>query len=348
MPDPADFPPPAQHLRIRAASGTVAARAVLNALEGGRPIRLEPVSRHTSGSKLVSFSSDGSLIATTGRDGHTRVVDTVLRTLVAHHPSEPLDTSLRNLLAHTPDKLRTHITAAAFCPAPRSTLLAVVEHRRVIILWDPLAEETVRVGYTEGTYGITFSPDGRQLAAASRDGNIDIWNTASRTHAARCALRPGHTSLAFHPDGNLLAIANPHTDVQLVLTDDGACTDFPDTSIGNGRAVAYSPDGTRLALTGDNGVHLWNTRSRRQVSTLAEGPHPAVSSGLAFSPDGALLASTSDSGAVHLWDTATDRLLATLTGHTEASTNVAFSPDGSLLAATGKDGTVQLWTTPTG
>ena len=112
-------------------------------------------------------------------------------------------------------------------------------------------------------------------------------------------------------------------------------------AIGRGdRAVAFSPDGTRLAVASAIGIWLYDVQTSTEVALL-EG-HTGEVTSVAFSPDGTLLASGSYDDTVKLWDVATHTNIATLEGSWNV-TSVAFSPDGTLLASGSWDDTVKLW-----
>ncbi|MBD2506252.1 serine/threonine protein kinase [Nostoc muscorum FACHB-395] len=64
---------------------------------------------------------------------------------------------------------------------------------------------------------------------------------------------------------------------------------------------------------------------------------------LAISPDDYTLASASDDKIVKLWDLNTQKILASLLGHSQAVKSVAFSPDGQILATASDDKTIKLW-----
>ena len=53
-------------------------------------------------------------------------------------------------------------------------------------------------------------------------------------------------------------------------------------------------------------------------------------------------------GIIRLWDTQTEKVKTTFTGHTQSVAVVKFSPRGLLLASGADDGTLRLWHTHTG
>ncbi|MGF1933476.1 MAG: protein kinase domain-containing protein [Nostoc sp. ChiQUE02] len=64
---------------------------------------------------------------------------------------------------------------------------------------------------------------------------------------------------------------------------------------------------------------------------------------IAISPDGCTLASSGDDKNIKLWDLNTKKVLASLSGHSQAVKSVTFSPDGKILATASDDKTIKLW-----
>ena len=121
-------------------------------------------------------------------------------------------------------------------------------------------------------------------------------------------------------------------------------------ALGRGdRAVAFSPDSTRLAVVSAVGIWLYDVQTGTEVALL--GGHTGGVTSVAFSSDGTMLASGSQDETVKLWAVATHTNIATLRGHTDGVWSVAFSPDGKMLASGAgdpgvrfpADNTVKLW-----
>ena len=104
--------------------------------------------------------------------------------------------------------------------------------------------------------------------------------------------------------------------------------------------VAWSPDGSRLALGSTEGmVGIWDAASGRELYVL-EGL--ASWTNMAWAPDGARLA-TANGETVRIWETASGRELHVLEGHTGLVPTVAWSPDGLQLASGSDEETIRIW-----
>jgi WD40 repeat protein/DNA-binding SARP family transcriptional activator len=173
------------------------------------------------------------------------------------------------------------------------------------LLWAPLLLPRFVIG-------VTFSPDGSQLAiafgASSAEGadGVEVREVASGERIARLS-------------GGSIPVE-----------------DF-DGSEGEIRSVAFSPDGSLLAGGQvDGSAVIWATDRWQQVGeplVMREGMALAV----AFSPDGRTLATSHDDGAVVLWDVETQEPVGSpLPGMSTdwgSWVTARFAPDGEHLFA---------------
>jgi len=112
-------------------------------------------------------------------------------------------------------------------------------------------------------------------------------------------------------------------------------------------AVAYSPNGRRLASGDDEGELLVRDAVTGDVERRLSG-HVGPVLTLAWSPDSARLASSGRDGAVILWDASTGERVSTMKGHRGNVRGLVFDLEGEYLFSCGEDGGVHRWDTRTG
>jgi WD40 repeat protein len=91
-------------------------------------------------------------------------------------------------------------------------------------------------------------------------------------------------------------------------------------------------------------IQLWNTADLPNASAPAYTiTNSTGSETWTFSNDSKTLIIGNEDGTIELFDIATSRRLATLTGHTDAVTDVEISPDGRTMASGSRDETLRFW-----
>jgi RNA polymerase sigma factor (sigma-70 family) len=326
------------------ASGTTGGAVRLWEVRGGRE-RIPAVGHQGDVERLV-VSADGRTLTTYGHDDTVRrwEVTTGKQTHCLSLPPRAAQVVL------APDGATLAFGAGG--PTVRVWDVATGRERRSLPVPGRPPEDRIPGGYR----GLAFAGDGKTLAVLDRGPEVRLWDAATGK-PLRVLRRPGPGAavedvtfagcFTHSPRGTALALAAPGVGRRA----DQGVIEVWDTATGKQlrrvemktwvNALAFSPDGRRLAAAHGDTVTVWDAASGKELARL-----PATASCLALSPDGALLATGlagSGDGSVRLWELKTGKEAGCFRGHRGGILSLAFAPDSRKLFSGSLDTTILVW-----
>ncbi len=284
----------------------------------------------------AAFSPDGKRIVATGLDDTAKVWDAAtgreILTLNGHNGQV-------GCVAYSPDGAR--IVSGSL--------------DKTVKVWDATSGKQLLTltGHKSSVRDVAFSPDGKRIASGADDGTMRLWEAATGRELLKIE---GFVEknvffgigLAFSPDGKRVAgCGTSGTRTTLKVWDVATGREMRTFNGNSGVPVsqAFSPDGTRIATAGDDGlVRIWDAANGQELFDFKG--HKGRVDCVAFSPDGKLLASGGIDGAVKLWDPTCRQETLTLKGGCGPA---AFSADGRRIVSgiAGENG-LRVWNAATG
>lgn len=232
---------------------------------------------------------------------------------------------------------------------PRGERLLSASYDGSALVWDATSGTRVDalMGHTDGILAAQFDADGRRVVTTSEDGTTRLWEPLADLTVMSAGEPQGFMHAArYSADGRYVVGAEHVGRVHVWDASTGERLQELDASEDRLTAAAFDGGGTRVLVTSDRDVSMWDWRAGKE---LARRPGALVRA--ALSPDGSVVA-TSDPMRpwdVHLWTWADpEDVELVLKGHDFEVGTAQFSADGRWLATGGADDTVRVWDVETG
>jgi WD40 repeat protein len=317
---------------------------------------------HAENITAVSFSPDGSKLATGSEDGTVKLWDAATgqtsATLLVWRVKKIPRYRIFSRALHVPIDVYVK-----FSPDQQTVLTNIFWEDSPAKLWDAttgrlqaeLGGHTTQVGYETviaGVDGASFSPDGRFIVTQSID-MVTLWETATTRVIERFKVLFPITN--FSPDSKWLGFIRIGQDVGLFNLETVKLQPVPDLDTGFLNQQAFSPDSRTYVIgSGYKDYHatlidVSTGRVRVKIPLVAKWGFDFISDYqkdvdlLSFHPSSKFLMGANHD-SIRIWNVSTGALVWETT---EGRDPAAFSLDGKLLVTVGKDKkTVLLWKVP--
>jgi WD40 repeat protein len=189
---------------------------------------------------------------------------------------------------------------------------------------------------------LAYYKDEGWLAVGGRDGTVKVWDTAGRVSMATIQAQTlSVNSVAFSPDGTLLASGGDEGTVGIWEWETRTLVHRIEVGTPPSR-LAFSPDGTQLAVATLNDIRLYNVGDAAQTAVLFTGERGS-SEVMMYAPNGDFLVNGGGIPNMQVWNPRTGELVALIPDFGNSRLSVDFSPDSTMLLTSMNNGETALW-----
>ncbi|MGB3200961.1 MAG: WD40 repeat domain-containing protein, partial [Nodosilinea sp.] len=238
------------------------------------------------------------------------------------------------------------------------SILAIADHAGKVTLWSRHKKSLQPLGHGQNGHQkvvreVSFHPTKEQLATASDDGTVKIWDLNGRLLETLKEPQGEVDAVAYSPDGRFLVAGTRGTNPTVVLWDSNGkplqtVENFPSSilHLSFSRGGEWLVPGVWLAIALDDGTveirQLDSNESKLlEPETVLTG-HSAGVTAVQFSPNGTEIATASKDNTAKIWNRFGQEILS-LEGHEGRLNGLDFNATGTVLTTASDDNTVKLW-----
>jgi WD40 repeat protein len=214
------------------------------------------------GAKLIyaTFSPDQKLLATLGWDNKIKIWEW-------NNTDNPK-------LLHVLEGHKGTVWSIAFSPDSQS--IASTSNDQTVKIWNVnngqtshsliVAGKNVHTmeAHTNGGLAVAYSPDGKQIGSAGKDGKLKLWNAQTGVLEQVIMVAPDIWiyGMAFSPDGKTIATANADKTVKIMDRASGKLLKTLSGHTAEVYALTYSPDSKKIvSASRNNSLKLWDAET---------------------------------------------------------------------------------------